>query len=160
MDSRGAAGPESGTARKDGTKSKPFGTKPKPDGTKTKFFGTESKSISFRESRLFNRLSPVPTEFPSKNASTAPERGIGLRPSPSAGVGRCPRIADVDRIHGEHDNAKLAFRKENVHEMFQPDSFQQNRQGAARAGFPPPVIIAILQAIKTAGALQADLVIQ
>ncbi len=33
-------------------------------------------------------------------------------------------------------------------------------RGAARAGFPPPVIIAILQAIKTAGALQADLVIQ
>ena len=143
MDSRGAAGPESGTARKDGTKSKPFGTKSKPDGTKTKFFGTESKSISFREIKTFqqviagsNRISIQKRVRPFSRPTTAPERGTGLRPSPSAGAGRCSRIADVDRIHGEHDNAELAFPKENVHEMFQPDSFQQDRQGGRSRRVP------------------------
>ncbi len=57
---------------------------------------------------------PFPPGEDRVDGRVKPGHGRGPRPSLSDGAGRCPRIADVDRVHGGHDNADFDFPKANV----------------------------------------------
>ncbi len=87
---------------------------------------------------LFNWLWPtLYTKFlcrASPRAKAASELGKGPRSSLPAGAGRPPRIADVDRIHGDHDNADFGCLKANVHEMFLRGTVISGKNTSSTAG--------------------------
>ncbi len=78
----------------------------------------------FRQKTLSPRLSPGKGRLDGRGKpriKSGDGHGIGPRSSLSEGVGLCPRIVDVDRVHWDHDNAEFDFPEVNVLEMFEDD---------------------------------------